>query len=80
MSYDLKAFGVELLLELEKGYDIVRISNWAYRTFFDLRDPSPSLTSSMMTIIAMQEGEQFELTESELRVFAANLLKGNEIQ
>lgn len=75
MNYQAEHFGRELLCELDRGYDIVRISRWAMATYMKHSAyTDPSLDSEIMKVIAMEEGPEFEMTEQQLREFAQRLM------
>lgn len=74
MSYGLKQFGTELLGELSLGFDIVRISRWAHgRYLANCRGMDAAVRGTIMQIVAMEEGPEFEMSESELKEFANRL-------
>lgn len=74
MNYTLKQFGAELLLELDRGYDVIRLARWAYSRYLDQsRNLEENLREKIMQIVAMEEGPQFEISESDLRKFALDL-------
>jgi hypothetical protein len=66
--------GRELLQQLDDGYDIVRIARWAYQLFLDSRGTGEDLRSILMKLVVMEEGPEFELSESELRQMAQSLM------
>lgn len=75
MNYQASDFGRELLWELNRGYNIVRISRWAMAAYLKHSScTDPSLDSEIMKVIAMEEGPEFEMTEEELRKFAQRLI------
>jgi len=75
MIYQANDFGRELLCELNRGYDIVRMSRWAMATYMKHSGcTDPSLDSEIMKVIAMEEGPEFEMTEEQLREFAQRLM------
>jgi len=71
--------GKELKSELAKGYDIGRISRWAFRVYSE--DPS-SLDSFLREILeslfAMEDDPQFELAAEELSNLADKLIAEGE--
>ena len=74
MSYTKRDFGIDLTEELDKGFDVVRLSRWAYATHLDhCHELEEGLTDVMMEVIAMQEGPEFEFNEEELRDLAEKL-------
>ena len=75
MIYQANDFGRELLGELNRGYDVVRISRWAMATYMKYSGSTdPSLDGDIMKIVAMEEGPEFEMTEEQLRAFAQRLM------
>lgn len=65
--------GRELSRELEEGYDPVRIAKWAYRLHLDAREIDVGLEPEMLKLIAMEQGPEFEMSESELIELARTL-------
>lgn len=76
MKYSKKEIGEELKKELVNGYDIARISNWAYNLLYiKVRDqPLPEISSILRDISVMDAGPEFEYTEEELRLLAEMLI------
>jgi hypothetical protein len=80
MTYDEiytdQQFGKELLTELDRGYDPIRISKWADSIFFSTRvcDSSSAVKNALIDLFTMQEGEEFFLPESDLRKRAQEFL------
>ncbi len=71
--------GEELKLQLEKGYDIVAISRWAYRIFSDnCRALDPSIREILEYLFSMEDDPQFEYTEQELNLLAEMLINEEE--
>jgi hypothetical protein len=74
MSYTLKQFGTELLRELSIGFEVVRISRWAHgRYLANCRGLDAAVRGTIMQVVAMEEGPEFEMSESELKEFANRL-------
>lgn len=74
MNYTLNEFGSELLDELDRGYDVVRLARWAYsRYLHQCSHMESNLREKIMQVVAMEEGPEFEMSEAELREFALNL-------
>jgi hypothetical protein len=67
------ALGRELTRELEEGYDPVRIAKWAYRVHLDSIEIDVGLEAEMLKLIAMEQGPEFEMSESELLELARTL-------
>lgn len=75
MIYQVTDFGRELLVELNRGYDVVRISRWAMTTYMKYSgSTAPSLDGEIMKVVSMEEGPEFEMTEQQLREFAQRLM------
>ena len=74
MIYSKRDFGVGLVAELNKGFDVVRLSRWAYATYLrHCPDLEAGLSDVMMEVVAMEEGPEFEFAEGELRDLAEKL-------
>jgi hypothetical protein len=73
MKHARKQIGRELKNQLDKGYNVERISNWAYDLFITLRD-EPELDIILDRISLMAAGPEFEYTEQELRLLAELLI------
>ena len=77
MSYSIKKFCHDLLEEIERGYEIKKISRWAYLKLTEnYRDIDPILEHKILQVVAMEEGSEFEMTEAEIRIFATQLISG----
>jgi hypothetical protein len=75
MRYSKKEIGKALNEELNKGYNIARISNWADELFINMRDKrSTELENILRHIFIMDAGPEFEYTEQELRLLAELLI------
>jgi hypothetical protein len=75
MTYTRKDFGKDLMAELEQGYDVVRLSRWAMSLYLKhCHEMDPDLYETIMSIVAMEEGPEFEFSEQELRQMANELL------
>ncbi len=75
MKYTKKAFAEDLLREIDKGFDVVRLARWAMRLYSDrVRDLDAGVKDAMMDVVVMEEGPEFEMTEQELREFAERLM------
>ena len=74
--YTKKDFGRELAIEINKNFNTIRISRWAHEKYLDhCAELDKETDSAMMTVIVMEEGEQFERTKEELLKFADDLQK-----
>ena len=75
MKFSKKEIGAALNEELNKGYNIERISNWAEDLFISMRDKrSTELDNILRHIFLMDAGPEFEYTEQELRLLAEMLI------
>ena len=71
MTYTRKDFGKDLMAELDKDFDVARLSRWAMSVYTDrCRETDAELDKTIMSIIAMEEGPEFEFSEQELRQMA----------
>ncbi len=71
MSYTKKDFGVRLKEQLAANYDVVRVARWAHTEYLThCKELDAELVQEMMRIIAMEEGPEFELTETEIQALA----------
>ena len=71
MTYTRNDFGRDLLTELERGFDVVRLSRWAMAIHMKhCRETDPELDKIIMSIVAMEEGPEFEFSEQEVRRLA----------
>lgn len=73
-----KNIGKELKSELAKGYDIVRISRWAFRIYSNDRSQDLELKDTLETLFSMEDDPQFELSEAELMQIADRLIAEGE--
>jgi len=74
VTYTSEDFARELLVELQKGYDIVRLSRWAMTTYLKhSNETEPGLDREILKIVAMEEGPEFELSKDELVQLAHRL-------
>lgn len=78
MHVSNKEIGNELKFQIKSGFDVVKISRWAYKLIYDKRDQLDSdITEILKDISIMEDDPQFEYTEKELE-FIANVLIDNE--
>lgn len=67
MTYTKKLFGGELKKQLSTDCDVVRIARWSHREYLEhCGDFEPGLYEILMSVVAMEEGPEFELSEDEL--------------
>jgi hypothetical protein len=76
MKYSKKEIGEELKKELDKGYNIERISSWACDLLYiKMRNrPSSEIGDILDRISLMGAGPEFEYTEQELGLLADRLI------
>ena len=74
MTYTRRDFGKDSMAELEKGYDVVGLSRWAMSVYMKrCHETEAKLDKIIMSIVAMEEGPEFEFSEQELRQMANEL-------
>lgn len=74
MTYSKRQFGIDLRNELAKGFDVVRLSRWAFGVRMErCRDFENGLDDIVMSVVAMEEGREFEYSEAEFRELAEQL-------
>lgn len=67
-------FGKELAERVNKNYDITFLSNWAHRKYLNYANQLDEETDkAIMTIITMDEGDEFVLSKEELLKLASDL-------
>lgn len=71
-----KQIGAQLIKELEKGYNIERIADWAYNLLYidSKEDNSPEIDSLLRELSVMEAGPEFEYTQEELKIIAHKLI------
>lgn len=75
MNYSKKEIGKQLSKEIDKGYNIERISTWACDLFVAYRNKHClELDDVLNHISLMDAGPEFEYTEQELRLLAEMLI------
>lgn len=79
MKYSKHQIGEELKHELNKGYDIERIANWAADLYFSGRGNfSDELHEILQFIYIMDAGPEFVHSEQELRFLVEKLINNEE--
>jgi hypothetical protein len=74
IQYTKKEFKRDMLKELEKGYDPVHFVEKAWSIFSaDQRNFTGNFRDEIMTVIVMEEGPEFEMTEEQFRDFLDKL-------
>ena len=75
MTYTKRDFGTDLLHEVNRGFDVVRLAGWAMRLYSDrIRECGDGVKDAVMEVVVMEEGPEFEMTEEQLREFAQRLM------
>lgn len=79
MKYTNKSVGEMLKRELDEGYDVEKIANWAYSLMTSMRDdPNHDVFETLNFIALMDAGPEFENTEKELRLIAERMINGEK--
>ena len=74
MSYTAKDFKRDMLNELKKGYDPYKIGHAAWMIYFNEGiNIDDGIDNKIMTILVMEEGPEFQMTEEQFREFLDNL-------
>ena len=77
MTYTSEDFARELLVELQKSCDIIRLSRWAMATYLKHSSETElGVDREIMKVVAMEQGPEFELSKDELVQLAHSFLKG----
>lgn len=64
--YSQADLAMDLERTLARGFDVFRISKVAFEIYQDHGlEITPPMDRALLTLMAMEEGEEFELTESE---------------
>jgi hypothetical protein len=67
MKYTAIMIGKKLEDELKSGYDVIRVARVAAHIYHEhCRDLSPELDEIVLSLMAMEEGPEFEYNEEEL--------------
>jgi len=75
MTYTKREFATDLLNEVNRGFDVVRLARWAMRLYSDrIRELDDGVKDAVMDVVVMEEGPEFEMTEEQLREFAQRLM------
>lgn len=79
MNYTRTQLAEWLQGQLTLGYDVKRIADHAHTLFLDNRSQmSTDLERVVMKIMMMEEGPQFELSETELRALVEELSRSSQ--
>jgi hypothetical protein len=73
-----QSIGKGLKKELLKGYDIVRISRWAFQIFSNERSLDSATRDILEKLFSMEDDPQFELSQEELTQLADKLIEEGE--
>lgn len=75
VNYTNKKLGLELKAQLDLGFNIIRLSRWAYSLFYDhRRELSLDIKEILIDLSRMEDDPQFEYTEQELRLLTEKLI------
>lgn len=76
MTLTAKKLSSVLQAELDKGYDVVRVARVAFQLYQDYGvELTPDLDETLLQLMAMEEGSEFEYSEEELRVLVEKLAR-----
>lgn len=79
MIYSKIEIGEELKKELDRGYNVIRISNWASDLYFSSRGNfSKEINDVLQFIFLMDAGPEFVHSEQELKLLAEKLINNEE--
>jgi hypothetical protein len=79
MKYSKIKIGKELKKELDRGYNIERISTWACDLLIEIHeDTTGELDNILDRISLMGAGPEFEYTEQELRLLGEMLINNEK--
>ena len=71
--------GKELKEELAKGYDVIRVSRWAFRIFVNNEKLLDDYLSTLLKrLLSMEDDPKFELTEEQVSALADRLIEIGE--
>ena len=74
MTLTAKELSSVLRAELDKGYDVVRVSRVAFQLYQEHGiELTPDIDEKLLQLMAMEEGPEFEYSEDELRALAEEL-------
>jgi hypothetical protein len=72
-------FGKELQSQLSKGFDVVKISRWAYQVYSNnCRNIDPDMREILEYLFSMEDDPQFEYTEQELKLLAQKIINNEK--
>ena len=76
MTYTKKQFALDLKQKLQHGFDIPKLSQWAYLLSVDRYEEIDSCLDKIIQQIAvMNEGPEFEFSENELLDLANKIIE-----
>lgn len=77
--YSNNRVGLELRGQLELGYNVSKISRWAYNLFYDHRDElSNELKEILKELARMEDDLQFGYTKKELHMLSEMLINNEK--
>ncbi|MDC7683292.1 hypothetical protein PQU92_08390 [Asticcacaulis sp. BYS171W] len=77
MPYTSRDFGADILVEIDNGYDTVRIARWAFQNYHRPDLSNEDLKDKILQVAVMEEGPEFELSEDALKQFALQLIRSD---
>ncbi|CUI18080.1 hypothetical protein PNK_p0026 (plasmid) [Candidatus Protochlamydia naegleriophila] len=78
-TIDEQVIGEALKSELKKGYDIARLSSWAFDVYSNnIRSLTTYSKELLQYLFRMEDDPQFEYTEDELYEISEMLIKGKK--
>ena len=76
MTYTPNDFRNDMISEIEKGYDPVRVAQAAYGIIQELGAKiSTEFHNEILGVAVMEEGPQFEMTETQLREYLDRMVE-----
>ena len=76
MTYTPDDFRNDLICEIERGYDPVRVAQVAFGIMQDLGAKiSTEYHNEILGVAVMEEGPQFEMTETQLREYLDRMVE-----
>ena len=74
--YTKAEFGESLLEAVKRDYDEVELARWAYELYLDHANHlEPGLYEEMMKIVSLEGGDEFLLSESQIRKIGEELTR-----
>jgi hypothetical protein len=77
-AYTRRSLGIDLQRLLREQPSVQAIARWAHLAYLDLRERDADVNDVLMSLIAMDEGPEFELPLAVLDDLAHALVVGDE--